>query len=809
MRWYVQISPVGKGPPKQKLCLEAAHWQPALQEARRQRSEDDKLSGLSVEFLDNGCSAIDSTLRLKYLVSQAPDDAELVAATSARANVSSAAVSSAARDTAIQKTAEESPSSKSKPDAKPKSDGKDALRSTQVLGTGSVKSKGRKSGKGSKKSKRITGNFGSKGVARASKPGSLAPEDPDVPPVPPSTGSPDDKRLKKTAIGIGLTDASPKSGPSSDPLSGELKKTTLGLGQSKSTPDGVKYALVGEGRRDGTPEVPITYFEIAFGLQAVMKVRKIGSFMRARLKELQNVTSGEQRMIDIALFDHVYGDSPARPPVATLQWRQWRPDAREVLYFPYSPQPTNNADDARKALGAAIVDPEAPKSPKAKPAVEPSRPAEPKRKSKPKLSTDAADVDSSPPSRAVKVVPVVEVGAVEESKAKPDAASSEQKPASKKKSPKPAAVKPAAQLKDAGLKDAGLKNAGSEAAGSKAAAPKDTLPIDTEPATTQPADTKPAETDKDPKGSRRSSGGSRRSLSGRSKGKRSRKTLDSQGVAAGVVAKRSDAAKAAAATKPGYTSRGTLESKTGAKDRNSKPATQKVKLGSGEGRKRRQSPPPVDELQVEALSPAERDQRMKQARDSVSSLAPPVSMRGSRVAGDQLIADLFEAVSELHYLNDALEGAHFVLALALEKLPSEVGMISLFDIDKREFVVVHQTGGEHSALLLRVPEKSPLQRKAMRSRRAVVVENLEQQPDMLDERWRTVGIQPTSIICAPVEVHGRYMGLIELVNPYDGGVFQESDGYGLTYIGEQYAEFLSERGISIDPEAVVAQAQPR
>ena len=57
MRWYVEISPAGKeDAPTHKLCLEAPHWQPALQQARRILGQDDKLSGVSVEFLDDGFS---------------------------------------------------------------------------------------------------------------------------------------------------------------------------------------------------------------------------------------------------------------------------------------------------------------------------------------------------------------------------------------------------------------------------------------------------------------------------------------------------------------------------------------------------------------------------------------------------------------------------------------------------------------------------------------------------------------------------------------------------------------------------------
>jgi len=176
-----------------------------------------------------------------------------------------------------------------------------------------------------------------------------------------------------------------------------------------------------------------------------------------------------------------------------------------------------------------------------------------------------------------------------------------------------------------------------------------------------------------------------------------------------------------------------------------------------------------------------------------------------RLSGEDLLTALFEAFNDLHFLRDAIEGAEFVLALTLEKLPSAVGMVSLFDMNKREFVIVRQTGGVR-AVGLRQPERSPIAANAMRTRHAVVISDPAEAKGATDDRFKVIGVEIRSLICAPVELNGRYLGLIELVNPLDGSLFNEGDGNALTYIGQQFAEFAAARGVMIDPEQLKESA---
>ncbi len=184
----------------------------------------------------------------------------------------------------------------------------------------------------------------------------------------------------------------------------------------------------------------------------------------------------------------------------------------------------------------------------------------------------------------------------------------------------------------------------------------------------------------------------------------------------------------------------------------------------------------------------------------IPSTPPPKPVPTKRLSGDDLLAELFEAFNDLHFLRDSIEGAEFVLALTLEKLPSEIGLVSLFDINKREFVIVRQTGGAQRAVGQRQPEKAPIASTAMRKRHAVVISDPGGAQRAVDDRFRMIGAEIRSMVCAPVELGGRYLGLIELVNPLDGGIFNEGDGNALTYIGQQFAEFAASRGVMIDPE---------
>jgi GAF domain-containing protein len=114
--------------------------------------------------------------------------------------------------------------------------------------------------------------------------------------------------------------------------------------------------------------------------------------------------------------------------------------------------------------------------------------------------------------------------------------------------------------------------------------------------------------------------------------------------------------------------------------------------------------------------------------------------------------------------------------------------------------------GTGKLLLKRHPETDALLLTAMRKRRAVVFADASQTEAAGIDRYAALG-GARSLLVAPVLLHGRFLGAIELVNPLDGQPFNESEGNALTYIAEQFAEFISSHGIVTDPERI-SQRRP-
>jgi len=168
--------------------------------------------------------------------------------------------------------------------------------------------------------------------------------------------------------------------------------------------------------------------------------------------------------------------------------------------------------------------------------------------------------------------------------------------------------------------------------------------------------------------------------------------------------------------------------------------------------------------------------------------------------GDEIIADIFESMHDLHFLRDAYEGADFVIALALDKMRCKMGIAQLYDINRREFVVAHAVGpGSQNALGNRTTEHDPMLIEIMNRRTPFVIE-ASTDHRIREGRWNNLGGEPQTILACSVAQGGRFLGILELAHVKGEGEFRKADIDGMAYIAQSFAEFVAKTGLLFGSE---------
>jgi hypothetical protein len=184
---------------------------------------------------------------------------------------------------------------------------------------------------------------------------------------------------------------------------------------------------------------------------------------------------------------------------------------------------------------------------------------------------------------------------------------------------------------------------------------------------------------------------------------------------------------------------------------------------------------------------------------------PPSGPR-RRAPGEDLIGDLFERMHELAFLVDLVSGADFVVRVLGELIPCEGIIVHVFDLGKREFVVVRAHGpNARDTLLHRTADDVPLVRGIMSRRSAVVLDGAPANGPATTPSLAKLGIKPRAVMCGAARLGGRYLGLIELANPAGEQPFHDGEANALDYVCEQFAEFVASRPIVLDADVVVGQ----
>jgi len=171
-----------------------------------------------------------------------------------------------------------------------------------------------------------------------------------------------------------------------------------------------------------------------------------------------------------------------------------------------------------------------------------------------------------------------------------------------------------------------------------------------------------------------------------------------------------------------------------------------------------------------------------------------------RGPGDDLIGDLFERMHELAFMVDLMSGADFLVRVLAELIPCEGIVVHAFDLARHEFVVVRARGPHvREALLFRTPDDDPLVHEIMKKRS--IASNGS--APVRSGAFEKLGVETRFALCGAARQGGRYLGLVELANPLGDTPFHEGEVNAFEYVCEQFAEFVAQRPVVLDPDVVL------
>jgi hypothetical protein len=205
---------------------------------------------------------------------------------------------------------------------------------------------------------------------------------------------------------------------------------------------------------------------------------------------------------------------------------------------------------------------------------------------------------------------------------------------------------------------------------------------------------------------------------------------------------------------------------------------------------------------VEAASPAAVNGALATAAPEAIALAPaePRKQRTRNPISD-LISELFDRTHRLTFQRDIVSGSEFVRDLLLEVIPVRACLVHVFEIDTGEFVLVRASEGLAPALVL--SRLSAREQWLDRVMRGGVPVRLEQQEELGHVRWERLGLTPKRVLTAPAQLGGRYLALLELLDPLDGGGFYDNELNAVAYIAGRFAEFLAARPIVLERDVIL------
>lgn len=200
----------------------------------------------------------------------------------------------------------------------------------------------------------------------------------------------------------------------------------------------------------------------------------------------------------------------------------------------------------------------------------------------------------------------------------------------------------------------------------------------------------------------------------------------------------------------------------------------------------------VNQLQIDELQ--------KPVNPVKGQIGRPKSSAGiqtvPRVNIEDVLAEVFERVQEIHAKATADEALAFVLDLALSKVPAESGSVFVADYATGDLTFAVARGPKAKELLsakIVVPAGSGIAGFCTMEGVSLAISDVDKDPRHYRAVVDKVDYDITSLACAPMMTHGRSFGCVQLLNKKGSHTFADHEIGILSYLAHQAALYLNNR----------------
>jgi hypothetical protein len=194
------------------------------------------------------------------------------------------------------------------------------------------------------------------------------------------------------------------------------------------------------------------------------------------------------------------------------------------------------------------------------------------------------------------------------------------------------------------------------------------------------------------------------------------------------------------------------------------------------------------------------DELQKPTQPAKGPIGRPKSQAGlqavPRVNIEDVLADIFDRVQEIHSKASADDALAFVLDLALEKVPAESGSVFRADYATGDLTFAVARGPKAKELLssrIVIPAGNGIAGFCSMEGVSLAISDVDKDPRHYRAIADKVDYDITSLACAPMMTHGRSFGCVQLINKKGSHSFADHEIGIISYLAHQAALYLNNR----------------